>query len=138
MTHARRTQQKTISEKQFYKEMQKLKDRGTGAVPPKKSASAYIIFGKEKRSEILRRNPLSKVTEVVKEIAKCWGLMSKEDKHKYKEAAKRGKHHRLLIMNVDKERYWGELKALDGLSKNLYKPKKCLSAYMIFVKEVSR
>jgi len=71
--------------------MQKLKDRGTGAVPPKKSASAYIIFGKEKRSEILRRNPLSKVTEVVKEIAKCWGEMSKEDKHKYKEAAKRGK-----------------------------------------------
>jgi HMG-box domain len=71
--------------------MQKLKDRGTGAVPPKKSASAYIIFGKEKRSEILWRNPLSKVTEVVKEIAKCWGLMSKEDKHKYKEAAKRGK-----------------------------------------------
>ena len=49
------------------------------------------VFGKEKRSEILRRNPLSKVTEVVKEIAKCWGEMSKEDKHKYKEAAKRGK-----------------------------------------------
>ena len=27
--------------------MQKLKDRGTNAVPPKKSASAYILFGKE-------------------------------------------------------------------------------------------
>lgn len=27
--------------------MQKLKDRGNSAVPPKKSASAYIIFGKE-------------------------------------------------------------------------------------------
>jgi len=27
--------------------MQKLKERGTNAVPPKKSASAYIIFGKE-------------------------------------------------------------------------------------------
>lgn len=72
----------------------------------------------------MRRNPLSKVTEVVKEIAKCWGVMGKEEKHKYKEAAKR-----------DKERYWSELKALDSLSKNLYKPKKCLSAYMIFVKE---
>jgi len=33
-----------ISDKQFYKEMQKLKDRGNGAVPPKKSASAYIIY----------------------------------------------------------------------------------------------
>ena len=44
----------------------------------------------------------------------------------------------VLITVTDKERYWSELKALDGLSKNLYKPKKCLSAYMIFVKEVSR
>ncbi len=38
-----------ISDKQFYKAMQKLKDRGNHAVPPKKSASAYIIFGKEVR-----------------------------------------------------------------------------------------
>lgn len=36
-----------ITDKQFYKAMQKLKDRGNHAVPPKKSASAYIIFGKE-------------------------------------------------------------------------------------------
>jgi len=35
-----------ITDKEFYKQMQKLKDRGTNAVPPKKSASAYIIFGK--------------------------------------------------------------------------------------------
>ena len=37
----------TITDKEFYKAMQKLKDRGSGAVPPKKSASAYILFGKE-------------------------------------------------------------------------------------------
>lgn len=36
-----------ITDKEFYKAMQKLKERGTNAVPPKKSASAYIIFGKE-------------------------------------------------------------------------------------------
>lgn len=36
-----------ISGKEFYKAMQKVKDRGLNAVPPKKSASAYIIFGKE-------------------------------------------------------------------------------------------
>ena len=35
-----------ITDKEFYKEMQKLKDRGSSAMPPKKSASAYIIFGK--------------------------------------------------------------------------------------------
>lgn len=82
--------QRHITEKQFYKDMQKIKDRGNKAVPPKKSASAYIIFGKEKREEILRRDPLSKVTAVVKEIAACWGLMGKEEKQKYKEAAKKG------------------------------------------------
>jgi len=37
----------TITDKEFYKAMQKLKERGNNAVPPKKSASAYIIFGKE-------------------------------------------------------------------------------------------
>jgi hypothetical protein len=41
----------TITDKEFYKAMQKLKERGTNAVPPKKSASAYIIFGKEVRFE---------------------------------------------------------------------------------------
>jgi hypothetical protein len=38
---------KSITDKEFYKAMQKLKDRGSSAVPPKKSASAYIIYGKE-------------------------------------------------------------------------------------------
>ena len=38
---------------------------------------------------------------------------------------------------VDKERYEKELKNLAKHSKTLHKPKKCLSAYMIFVKEVS-
>ena len=40
--------------------MQKLKDRGTNAVPPKKSASAYIIFGKEVlhiKLNLIRKGP---------------------------------------------------------------------------------
>ena len=73
--------------------MQKIKERGNGAVPPKKPASAYIIFGKEKREEILKRNPNAKVTAVVKEIAGCWGRMNKEDRLKYNNAAKKGKKH---------------------------------------------
>lgn len=44
----------TITDKEFYKAMQKLKDRGTNAVPPKKSASAYILFGKEVSAELIR------------------------------------------------------------------------------------
>lgn len=35
---------------------------------------------------------MAKVTEVVKEIAQSWQKMSKEDRHKYKEAAKKGTH----------------------------------------------
>ena len=42
-----------ITDKEFYKAMQKLKERGNSAVPPKKSASAYIIFGKEVSSAII-------------------------------------------------------------------------------------
>ena len=132
--------------------MQKLKDRGSSAVPPKKSASAYIIFGKEvlfqqlflifhfynqKRAEILKRNPLAKVTEVVKEIAQCWGFLSKEDKQKYKDSARKGEIF-CTNFDIDKERYEKELRSLESYSENLKKPKKCLSAYMIFVKEVNK
>lgn len=34
---------------------------------------------------------MAKVTEVVKEIAQSWRKLQKEDRQKYKEAAKRGK-----------------------------------------------
>ena len=70
--------QASITDKDFYKAMQKIKERGTGSKPPKKPASAYILFQKEKRAEILKRSPKAKVTEVVKEIAKCWRALNKE------------------------------------------------------------
>ena len=41
------------------------------------------------------------------------------------------------MIGVDKERYDRELRLLEGQSETIKKPKKCLSAYMIFVKEVS-
>jgi len=40
-----------------------------------------------------------------------------------------------LILSKDKERYEKELRSLESYSETLKKPKKCLSAYMIFVKE---
>lgn len=39
----------------------------------------------------MRQNPGIKVTEVVKLIAKLWQNLTKEEKQKYKEAAKHGK-----------------------------------------------
>ena len=43
--------------------------------------------------------------------------------------------HNERILFLDKERYERELKQLESQSKTIKKPKKCLSAYMIFVKE---
>jgi hypothetical protein len=84
------------------------------------------------------------VTEVVKEIAQCWGVLSKEDKQKYKDQARKGRilsffyiHSNYNNIFLDKERYEKELRSLESYSEKLRKPKKCLSAYMIFVKEVS-
>ena len=39
-------------------------------------------------------------------------------------------------MYIDKERYLQELKALTKCDKNLEKPKKPLTPYMLFVREV--
>ncbi len=46
--------------------------------------------------------------------------------------------HKYILTNdiSDKERYEKELKQLVSHSDDIKKPKKCLSAYMIFVKEV--
>ena len=71
--------------------MSRLKLRGKSAVPPQKSATAYNIFGKEKRAEILLKNPKAKVTAVVKETARCWAHMTKQDRTKYDLEAKQGK-----------------------------------------------
>lgn len=38
----------------------------------------------------MRQNPGIKVTEVVKQIARMWQSLSKDDKLKYKELAKQG------------------------------------------------
>mmetsp|Transcript_37127 Transcript_37127/g.56967 ORF Transcript_37127/g.56967 Transcript_37127/m.56967 type:complete len:157 (-) Transcript_37127:2626-3096(-) len=104
--------------------MQRIKDRKVGTEPPKRPQSAYLIFQKEKREEILKRQPDKKVTAVVSEIAAMWRALSKEDTVPYKDLARK-----------DRDRYEKEIKDLTEMSGNLKKPKKCLSAYMIFVKE---
>ena len=52
-----------------------------------------FCFFEQKRPEILKVNPKAKVTEVVKEIARCWSMMTKEDRTVYKIEAKRGKNY---------------------------------------------
>jgi hypothetical protein len=47
--------------------MQKLKNRGNNAVPPKKSASAYILFGKDVKHFILLKSYIEKRRDFEKE-----------------------------------------------------------------------
>jgi len=86
----------------------------------------------------MRMNPGIKVTEVVKQIAKLWQSLTKEEKQHFKEAAKLGKYFRFQIFHLDKERYIKELRELTKSNKTLEKPKKPLTPYMLFVREVSK
>lgn len=77
----------------------------TKDVPIKKPQSAYVLFGNEQRAVISSKYPGIKVTEVVKMIAKEWQKLSKQQRQKYKEAAKR-----------DKERFSHELTQLSSVN----------------------
>ena len=71
----------------------------------------------------------------MKEIGRQWGLMSEHTKAQYK-----------MIANKDKERYNKQIEMINQLKtriskeqlnrQTLTRPKKCLSAYMIFVREM--
>lgn len=89
-----------------------------------------MLFGNDQRNVIQTKYPGIRVTEVVKMIAKQWQKLTKIQKQKYKEAAKR-----------DKERFANELIELSKAQDDtlLYKmPKKPLTAYMFFVRETRR
>ena len=46
----------------------------------------------------MRQNPGIKVTEVVKQIARMWQSLTKEEKLRYKDLAKLGKHANTFLM----------------------------------------
>lgn len=79
----------------------------------------------------------------MKEVGRLWNLLNPLEKKKYEVEASKGKISSLNAFPSDKERYKRELKEYnkgEGLRVNSpllpMKPKKCLSTYMIFVKEV--
>lgn len=57
----------------------------------------------------MKRCPGIKVTEVIKQIAKLWQALSKEEKNQFKEAAKTGKNNYESYIGIDKERFEKEL-----------------------------
>lgn len=99
---------------------------------PKKSLTAYTLFVKLKRKELQEKWPNATTPELMKEIGRQWKSISEKDKAWYQNMA--GK---------DKERYRREMEEMNKLKQahqlddtNLKRPKKCLSSYMIFVREV--
>lgn len=49
----------------------------------------------------MKQNPGIKVTEVVKQIAKMWQALTKDDKLRYKELAKMGKSENLCYEDLN-------------------------------------
>eukprot|EP00743_Colponemidia_sp_Colp-15_P001791 GILK01001955.1.p1 GENE.GILK01001955.1~~GILK01001955.1.p1 ORF type:complete len:177 (+),score=34.17 GILK01001955.1:82-612(+) len=100
---------------------------------PKRALSAYMIFGKAVRPEIIAQVGDVHVTEIMREIGRRWGAMSEEEKQPYE-----------LKAQEDKQRYAGEMSTYDGPmtvqtrrgKKDPNMPKRAMSAYMYFAEEI--
>ena len=64
--------------------------------PPKKSLTAYTLFVKVKRRQILDENPDAKTPQIMKEIGRMWNVLSEGEKTDYKRVADNGKHLTLI------------------------------------------
>lgn len=99
---------------------------------PKKSLTAYTLFVKIKRQELQEKDPNATTPELMKEIGRLWKSINEKEKAWYQNMASK-----------DKDRYKREMEAMQKLKDkhkindcDLKRPKKCLSSYMIFVREV--
>ena len=59
----------------------------TSLDPPKKSLTAYTLFVKVKRQQLLVENPDAKTPDIMKQIGRLWGALQKDAKDIYKEIA---------------------------------------------------
>lgn len=98
---------------------------------PKKSLTAYTLFVKVKRKELQEKFPDATTPELMKEIGRQWKNIQPDEKEWYQNMALK-----------DKERYKKELDDMNKIKEfhcidgnKVKKPKKCLSSYMIFVRD---
>jgi hypothetical protein len=98
---------------------------------PKKSLTAYTLFVKIKRKELQEKFPNATTPELMKEIGRQWKNINPEEKDWYQNMALK-----------DKERYKREMDQMNKIrefhnidGQDFKKPKKCLSSYMIFVRD---
>lgn len=83
--------------KMYSREINRIKDHiKKGEIkPPVKNASAYIIFGREMRSQLAQENPNLKVVDTVRQVARCWKIMSASQRQRYVKEAKKGERHKV-------------------------------------------
>lgn len=75
------------------KEMEKTKVKKVDNIKePKKPYSAYKLYSKDKRIEILNINPDKPSTEITKEIKIMWKNLSNEEKKGYSEKSEKEKN----------------------------------------------
>lgn len=98
---------------------------------PKKSLTAYTLFVKIKRKELQEKFPEATTPELMKEIGRQWKNITPDEKEWYQNMALK-----------DKDRYKREINEMNRIKEyhnidscDLKKPKKCLSSYMIFVRD---
>ena len=59
--------------------------------PPKRSKTPYMIYAEQKREEILDDKPNATLTEITREIARCWACLDNDQKQRFVEEAARDK-----------------------------------------------
>jgi len=115
----------------------KLVSKGKTISVPKKPLTAYAIFVKKMRKDYqdaIKSGEMkdTQMAELMKEMGRKWSNLEKDEKHMFSDAA-----------TQDKKRYDDEMQEFNvqgGRGKSIQdfdaeRPKKCLSAYMIFVRE---
>ncbi|KAJ3391548.1 FACT complex subunit [Lobulomyces angularis] len=80
---------------------------------PKKNLSSYFFFMKEKRPEVLEKNPGISFTEVPKVLGKMWSDLKDSEKEPYEEMAKKDK----IRYQEEMEGYPGDVKEENSSKK---------------------
>ena len=109
-----------------------LPKKGGKLCHPKKSLTAYTLFVKINRKKLQEEDPNKTTPQLMKEIGRLWKNIGEKEKNWFQTMAMK-----------DKERYKREMDEMQRLKDKykmndceLQRPKKCLSSYMIFVREV--
>ncbi len=84
-------EEKEEKPKKVKKEKSPKKEKADGEPKKKRGLTGYLLFSKEKRSEVKAELGEVKPTEVVTEVAKRWKALTEEERATWNERAKEDK-----------------------------------------------